>query len=106
LVSWLGKVNMGRRRVIISNANVLFHPRLLGLLLNSLRHPSGEGAEAIGRNLLAPVVAEEGALAVSTREGMEARAVAPEMMSTHASVFVDSVGLPSAEVCRAAASFP
>jgi hypothetical protein len=27
-------------------------------------------------------------------------------MSTHASVFVDSVGPPSAEVCRAAASFP
>jgi hypothetical protein len=32
----------------------------------------------------------------------------PEMslMSTHASVLVDSVGPPSAEVCRAAASFP
>jgi hypothetical protein len=28
------------------------------------------------------------------------------MMSTHAFVFVDSVGSPSAEVCRAAASFP
>jgi hypothetical protein len=28
------------------------------------------------------------------------------MMSTHASVLVDSVGPPSAEVCRAAASFP
>jgi hypothetical protein len=29
-----------------------------------------------------------------------------EVMSTHASVLVDSVGPPSAEVCRAAASFP
>jgi hypothetical protein len=28
------------------------------------------------------------------------------MMSTHASILVDSVGPPSAEVCRAAASFP
>jgi hypothetical protein len=28
------------------------------------------------------------------------------VMSTHASVLVDSVGLPSAEVCRTAASFP
>jgi hypothetical protein len=28
------------------------------------------------------------------------------VMSTHASVLVDSVGPPSAEVCRAAASFP
>jgi hypothetical protein len=28
------------------------------------------------------------------------------MMSTHASVLVDSVGPPSAEVCRTAASFP
>jgi hypothetical protein len=28
------------------------------------------------------------------------------MMSTHAAVLVDSVGPPSAEVCRAAASFP
>jgi hypothetical protein len=27
-------------------------------------------------------------------------------MSTHASILVDSVGPPSAEVCRAAASFP
>jgi hypothetical protein len=30
----------------------------------------------------------------------------PSMMSTHASVLVDNVGPPSAEVCRAAASFP
>jgi hypothetical protein len=29
-----------------------------------------------------------------------------QVMSTHASVLVDSVGPPSAEVCRAAASFP
>jgi hypothetical protein len=28
------------------------------------------------------------------------------VMSTHASVLVDSVGPPSAEVCRAASSFP
>jgi hypothetical protein len=28
------------------------------------------------------------------------------LMSTHASVLVDSVGPPSAEVCRAASSFP
>jgi hypothetical protein len=28
------------------------------------------------------------------------------VMSTHASVLVDSVGPPSAEVCRAATSFP
>jgi hypothetical protein len=28
------------------------------------------------------------------------------LMSTHASVLVDSVGPPSAEVCRVAASFP
>jgi hypothetical protein len=28
------------------------------------------------------------------------------LMSTHASILVDSVGPPSAEVCRAAASFP
>jgi hypothetical protein len=28
------------------------------------------------------------------------------VMSTHASVLVDSVGPPSAEVCRVAASFP
>jgi hypothetical protein len=28
------------------------------------------------------------------------------MMSTHASILVDSVGPPSAEVCRTAASFP
>jgi hypothetical protein len=35
-------------------------------------------------------------------------ATAPEksLMSTHASVLVDSVGPPSAEVCRIAASFP
>jgi hypothetical protein len=34
--------------------------------------------------------------------------MAPEksLMSTHASVLVDSVGPPSAEVSRAAASFP
>jgi hypothetical protein len=30
----------------------------------------------------------------------------PQVMSTHASVLVDSVGPPSAEVCRTAASFP
>jgi hypothetical protein len=29
-----------------------------------------------------------------------------DVISTHASVLVDSVGPPSAEVCRAAASFP
>jgi hypothetical protein len=29
-----------------------------------------------------------------------------ELMSTHASVLVDSVGPPSAEVCKTAASFP
>jgi hypothetical protein len=29
-----------------------------------------------------------------------------ELMSTHASILVDSVGPPSAEVCRTAASFP
>ena len=28
------------------------------------------------------------------------------LMSTHASILVDSVGPPSAEVCRTAASFP
>jgi hypothetical protein len=28
------------------------------------------------------------------------------VMSTHASVLIDSVGPPSAEVCRAASSFP
>jgi hypothetical protein len=28
------------------------------------------------------------------------------LMSTHTSVLVDSVGPPSAEVCRTAASFP
>jgi hypothetical protein len=35
-------------------------------------------------------------------------ATAPEnsLMSTHASILVDSVGPPSAEVCRTAASFP
>jgi hypothetical protein len=33
-------------------------------------------------------------------------ATSTSMMSTHASVLVDSVGPPSAEVCRAAASFP
>jgi hypothetical protein len=32
--------------------------------------------------------------------------VSVRVMSTHASVLVDSVGPPSAEVCRAAASFP
>jgi hypothetical protein len=32
--------------------------------------------------------------------------LASQVMSTHASVLVDSVGPPSAEVCRAAASFP
>jgi hypothetical protein len=31
---------------------------------------------------------------------------AGRLMSTHASILVDSVGPPSAEVCRAAASFP
>jgi hypothetical protein len=29
-----------------------------------------------------------------------------DVMSTHASVLVDSVGPPSAEVCKTAASFP
>jgi hypothetical protein len=29
-----------------------------------------------------------------------------QVMSTHASVLVDSVGPPSVEVCRIAASFP
>ena len=29
-----------------------------------------------------------------------------DVMSTHASILVDSVGPPSAEVCRTAASFP
>jgi hypothetical protein len=29
-----------------------------------------------------------------------------QLMSTHTSILVDSVGPPSAEVCRAAASFP
>jgi hypothetical protein len=35
-------------------------------------------------------------------------ATAPEknLMSTHASILVDSVGPPSAEVCRTAANFP
>jgi hypothetical protein len=28
------------------------------------------------------------------------------LMSMHASIFVDSVGPPSAEICRTAASFP
>jgi hypothetical protein len=32
--------------------------------------------------------------------------VASSLMSTHASVLVDSVGPPGAEVCRTAASFP
>jgi hypothetical protein len=42
-------------------------------------------------------------------ESLELDIARPEdeaMMSTHASVLVDSVGPPSAEVCRAAASFP
>ena len=35
-------------------------------------------------------------------------ATAPEkrLMSTHASILVDTVGPPSAEVCRTVASFP
>jgi hypothetical protein len=32
--------------------------------------------------------------------------LASTLMSMHASVLVDSVGPPSAEVCRTAASFP
>jgi hypothetical protein len=32
--------------------------------------------------------------------------IASELMSTNASILVDSVGPPSAEVCRTAASFP
>jgi hypothetical protein len=36
------------------------------------------------------------------REGVMSTVV----MSTHASILVDSVGPPSAEVCRTAASFP
>jgi hypothetical protein len=39
--------------------------------------------------------------------GMTAcKSVTTPVMSTHASVLVDSVGPPSAEVCRAATSFP
>jgi hypothetical protein len=38
--------------------------------------------------------------------GMKMAKACGAMMSTHASVLVDSVGPPSAEVCRAAASFP
>jgi hypothetical protein len=38
--------------------------------------------------------------------GKAAEALVSGVMSTHASVLVDSVGPPSAEVCRAAASFP
>jgi hypothetical protein len=34
------------------------------------------------------------------------RHIGRDVMSTHASVLVDSVGPPSAEVCRTAASFP
>jgi hypothetical protein len=40
------------------------------------------------------------------QEMPEAALVAAQVMSTHASVLVDSVGPPSVEVCRAAASFP
>jgi hypothetical protein len=42
----------------------------------------------------------EGGLAVENAAEIGA------VMSTHASILVDSVGPPSAEVCRAAASFP
>jgi hypothetical protein len=38
--------------------------------------------------------------------GPEAALTHRWLMSTHASILVDSVGPPSAEVCRAAASFP
>jgi hypothetical protein len=41
----------------------------------------------------------------STSDGPKYRCVGA-VMSTHASILVDSVGPPSAEVCRAAASFP
>jgi hypothetical protein len=42
-----------------------------------------------------------------TSETFEAKGkITKPMMSTHASVLVDSVGPPSAEVCRAASSFP
>jgi hypothetical protein len=37
---------------------------------------------------------------------MEVKDDGEEVMSTHASVLVDSVGPPSAEVCRTAANFP
>jgi hypothetical protein len=36
---------------------------------------------------------------------MDCKKLTAEVMSTHASILVDSVGPPSAEICRAAASF-
>jgi hypothetical protein len=42
----------------------------------------------------------------SRRPKMRRRGARSQVMSTHASVLVDSVGPPSAEVCRTAGSFP
>jgi hypothetical protein len=58
--------------------------------------------------LRGPVPAELGrfgGVAGPLRSGARGRPIG-RMMSMHASVLVDSVGPPSAEVCRAAASFP
>ena len=41
-----------------------------------------------------------------TSAGLTGNYTVGPLMSTHASILVDSVGPPSAEVCRTATSFP
>jgi hypothetical protein len=47
-----------------------------------------------------------GSAAPDSGRGRSRKKAPRPLMSTHASVLADSVGPPSAEVCRAAASFP
>jgi hypothetical protein len=68
----------------------------IGLAIPRTRFPSVEPTWEF-----TPLSHEPGAICM-----WEAGESGREVMSTHASVLVDSVGPPSAEVCRAVASFP
>jgi hypothetical protein len=87
------------------------HAESFGLLVSSVMPRAQKGAGSSQRTVVQKRFASRTATLAEAKDGTADRPVnlvgtTDLLMSTHASVLVDSVGPPSVEVCRAAASFP
>jgi hypothetical protein len=83
-------------------AKILFHQKTHGARRRDREGLGGRHTTRWrGPGLAAPTYGEAASAIASTPPSAYIY-----LMSTHASVLVDSVGPPSAEVCRTAASFP